>query len=194
MTVIHKQKQNTNKVQAWSSLVFDCCLSFIYPSGAPPWDSRPALILKLKDPNPNPGVVISVLATIGELAQVALWTLGQQVASTGYVVEPYRKYPSLLEVLLNFLKTEQNQGIRREAIRVLGQLGALDPYKHKVNIGMIDQSCDASAVSLFPSPARIQFLFQQMGMVVCFVKIHIQPYMDDIFTLIRPEMGTSKPK
>lgn len=48
------------------------------------------------------------------LHQVALWTLGQQVASTGYVVEPYRKYPSLLEVLLNFLKTEQNQGIRRE--------------------------------------------------------------------------------
>ncbi|KTF87850.1 hypothetical protein cypCar_00037849 [Cyprinus carpio] len=30
-----------------------------------------------------------------------------------------------------------------------------------------------------------EFLFQQMGMVVCFVKIHIQPYMDDIFTLIR---------
>lgn len=24
-----------------------------------------------------------------------------------------------------------------------------------------------------------------MGMVVCFVKIHIRPYMDDIFTLIR---------
>ncbi|KAJ4934007.1 hypothetical protein JOQ06_006815 [Pogonophryne albipinna] len=46
--------------------------------------------------------------------RLALWTLGQQVASTGYVVEPYRKYPSLLEVLLNFLKTEQNQGIRRE--------------------------------------------------------------------------------
>lgn len=36
------------------------------------------------------------------------------VASTGYVVEPYRKYPTLLEVLLNFLKTEQNQGTRRE--------------------------------------------------------------------------------
>jgi len=45
---------------------------------------------------------------------VALWTLGQLVASTGYVVEPYRKYPTLLEVLLNFLKTEQNQGTRRE--------------------------------------------------------------------------------
>ena len=31
-----------------------------------------------------------------------------------YVVEPYRKYPNLLEVLLNFLKTEQAPGIRRE--------------------------------------------------------------------------------
>lgn len=151
-----------------------------------------------------------------------MWTLGQLVASTGYVVEPYRKYPTLLEVLLNFLKTEQNQGTRREvgsmgtwsletslserrekavewtgsasfsmllvwlaagddwglrnmkgvsvqpvitrwcdkhcvsplsdqAIRVLGLLGALDPYKHKVNIGMIDQSRDASAVSLSES-------------------------------------------
>ncbi|CAM4714382.1 unnamed protein product [Leuciscus chuanchicus] len=268
-----------------------------------------ALILKLKDPDPNPAVVISVLATIGELAQVsglemrkwmdelfpiimdmlqdssslakrqvALWTLGQQVASTGYVVEPYRKYPSLLEVLLNFLKTEQNQGIRREAIRVLGLLGALDPYKHKVNIGMIDQSRDASAVSLseskssqdsadystsemlvnmgnlpldefYPAVAIVtlmrilrdpslsnhhtmvvqavtfifkslglkcvqflpqvmptflnvirvcdasirEFLFQQMGMVVCFVKIHIRPYMDDIFTLIREYWTPNNP-
>ena len=31
-----------------------------------------------------------------------------------YVVEPYRKYPNLLEVLLNFLKTEQAPGIRRK--------------------------------------------------------------------------------
>ncbi|XP_059807691.1 serine/threonine-protein kinase mTOR isoform X1 [Hypanus sabinus] len=260
-----------------------------------------ALILKLKDHDPNPGVIVSVLATIGELAQVsglemrkwmdelfpiimdmlqdssslakrqvALWTLGQQVACTGYVVEPYRKYPSLLEVLLNFLKTEQNQGIRREAIRVLGLLGALDPYKHKVNIGMIDQSRDASAVSLseskssqdsadystsemlvnmgnlpldefYPAVAIVtlmrilrdtslsnhhtmvvqavtfifkslglkcvqflpqvmptflnvirvcdantrEFLFQQLGMLVSFVKIHIRPYMDDIFALIK---------
>lgn len=34
---------------------------------------------------------------------------------------------------------------------MLGLLGALDPYKHKVNIGMIDQSRDASAVSLSES-------------------------------------------
>ncbi|MGH0162634.1 UNVERIFIED_CONTAM: hypothetical protein FKN15_004387 [Acipenser sinensis] len=192
-----------------------------------------ALILKLKDPDPNPGVVISVLATIGELAQ---------------------------------------------AIRVLGLLGALDPYKHKVNIGMIDQSRDASAVSLseskssqdsadystsemlvnmgnlpldefYPAVAIVtlmrilrdpslsnhhtmvvqavtfifkslglkcvqflpqvmptflnvirvcdanirEFLFQQLGMLVCFVKIHIRPYMDDIFTLIREYWTPNNP-
>lgn len=57
--------------------------------------------------------------------QVALWTLGQLVASTGYVVEPYRKYPTLLEVLLNFLKTEQNQGTRRE----VGSLSRFSLYQ-----------------------------------------------------------------
>jgi len=46
--------------------------------------------------------------------QVALWTLAQLIESTGYVVEPYKKYPKLLEVLLDFLKTEQAPGIRRE--------------------------------------------------------------------------------
>ena len=53
--------------------------------------------------------------------QVALWTLGQLVESTGYVVEPYKKYPQLLDVLLNFLKTEQAHSIRREAIKVIGE-------------------------------------------------------------------------
>lgn len=44
-----------------------------------------------------------------------------------------------------------NAAFLSQAIRVLGLLGALDPYKHKVNIGMIDQSRDASAVSLSES-------------------------------------------
>lgn len=39
--------------------------------------------------------------------EVAVWTLGQLVENTGYVVEPYTKYPHLMELLLNFLKTEQ---------------------------------------------------------------------------------------
>uniref|UniRef100_UPI00358FB62C serine/threonine-protein kinase mTOR-like n=1 Tax=Myxine glutinosa TaxID=7769 RepID=UPI00358FB62C len=268
-----------------------------------------ALIPKLKDPDPNPAVVISVLATIGELAQVsgmemrkwmdelfpiiidtlqdssslakrqvALWTLGQLVASTGSVVVPYRRYPALLDVLINFLKTEQAQGIRREAIRVLGLLGALDPYKHKVNIGMIDQASDATAVSMSDSKTsadagdcstsemlvnmgnqpleefylavavatlvRIlrdpsltahhavvvqaitfifksfglksvpflpqvlpsflsvirccdagnrEFLFQQLGVLVSYVREHIRPYMDEIFALIKEYWTPNSP-
>lgn len=53
------------------------------------------------------------------------------------------QYPSLLEVLINFLKTEQQPIIRRETIRVLGLLGALDPYKHKMNLGQIDCQLDS---------------------------------------------------
>ncbi|KAK0063750.1 serine/threonine-protein kinase mTOR-like isoform X1 [Biomphalaria pfeifferi] len=129
------------------------------------------LIPKLKEPDQNPAVTISVLQAIGEQAQVsgpdisqwmdqllpiildmlqdssslqkrevALWTLGQLVESTGSVVEPYSKYPNLLDVLLNFLKTEQSISIRREVIRVLGLLGALDPHKHKMNLGVISDS------------------------------------------------------
>ncbi|XP_035824600.1 serine/threonine-protein kinase mTOR isoform X2 [Aplysia californica] len=76
--------------------------------------------------------------------EVALWTLGQLVESTGSVVEPYSKYPTLLDVLLNFLKTEQSHSIRREVIRVLGLLGALDPHKHRTNLAAIKES-EASA-------------------------------------------------
>lgn len=77
-------------------------------------------------------------ASSPEKRGVALWVLGELVSATGYVVKPYNEYPILLDVLLNFLKTEQQPIIRREAIRVLGLLGALDPYKHKMNLGQID--------------------------------------------------------
>lgn len=131
------------------------------------------LVPKLKESDPNPGVVLAVLRAIGDLAEVngaemqqwmselssillemlvdasspekrgvALWVFGQLVGSTGHVVKPYIQYPSLLDVLINFLKTEQQPIIRREAIRVLGQLGALDPYKHKMNLGQIDCQLD----------------------------------------------------
>ncbi|KAK6628142.1 hypothetical protein RUM43_001953 [Polyplax serrata] len=69
---------------------------------------------------------------------VALWCLGQLVGAAGLVVTPYQNYPTLLDVLINFLKTEQQPAIRRETIRVLGLLGALDPYRHKLNQGQID--------------------------------------------------------
>ncbi|XP_065362288.1 serine/threonine-protein kinase mTor [Calliphora vicina] len=79
---------------------------------------------------------------------VALWTLGQLISATGRVVTPYHKYPVLIDILINFLKTEQRRSIRRETIRVLGLLGAMDPYKHKMNKGLIDSQNDSVLISL----------------------------------------------
>lgn len=62
----------------------------------------------------------------------ALKTLGQLASNTGFVIEPYAKYPALLSILINILKTEQNATIRRETVKLMGILGALDPYRHKV--------------------------------------------------------------
>ncbi|CAH2267767.1 jg15184 [Pararge aegeria aegeria] len=73
-----------------------------------------------------------------EKKSVALWSFGQIIGAIGYVVTPYMSYPNLMDMLLNFLKTEQHPVDRRETIRVLGLLGALDPYKHRVNQGLID--------------------------------------------------------
>lgn len=36
------------------------------------------------------------------------------------------------------LRTEQRPQIRKQTISLLGLLGALDPYKHKINLGQID--------------------------------------------------------
>jgi FKBP12-rapamycin complex-associated protein len=47
-------------------------------------------------------------------------------------VEPYQKYPELLDILLHIVMTEKAKGVRREVIKVLGILGAIDPYRHKL--------------------------------------------------------------
>ncbi|KPJ18652.1 Serine/threonine-protein kinase mTOR [Papilio machaon] len=145
------------------------------------------LVPKLKESDSNPGVVISVLKAIGDLADVhgdssglkkclpellsillellsdasatdkrsvALWAFGQLISATGYVVTPYTEYPNLMDVLLNFLKTEQQPKDRRETIRVLGLLGALDPYKHKLTRGLIDGQPDSSLVPVADSKAE----------------------------------------
>lgn len=61
----------------------------------------------------------------------ALKTLGQLSGSTGYVIQPLLDYPQLLGIIINILKSESSPAIRRETVRLLGILGALDPYKHK---------------------------------------------------------------
>lgn len=61
----------------------------------------------------------------------ALRTLGQLASSSGYVIDPYLEFPQLLGVLIDILRTEQNVSTRRETVRLMGILGALDPYKYR---------------------------------------------------------------
>ncbi|CAG8530152.1 16586_t:CDS:10 [Funneliformis mosseae] len=70
----------------------------------------------------------------------ALKTLGQLTSNTGFVIEPYQKYPQLLSIMINILKTEQSTSIRRETVKLIGILGALDPYRHKITIGSSEDS------------------------------------------------------
>ncbi|KAJ3106200.1 phosphatidylinositol kinase- protein kinase tor1 [Phlyctochytrium planicorne] len=64
--------------------------------------------------------------------EAALRTLGQLASNTGVVIEPYIKYTNLLNLLIGILKSEQSPVLRREAVKVIGTLGALDPYRHKL--------------------------------------------------------------
>lgn len=64
----------------------------------------------------------------------ALHTLGQLASNSGYVIKPYTDFPHLLDLLINVIKTEQQGSLRKETIKLMGKLGALDPYKHQVCI------------------------------------------------------------
>ena len=120
-------------------------------------------VLQSKANDLNPTVAANVLMCLGELSCVggedvlpsvpqlmevvmaklvdpslakrdaALHTLGQVCSSTGYVVQPLVDHPQLLQILSRILRTEPTQSVRREVIKVLGILGALDPYRRKVS-------------------------------------------------------------
>ncbi|KAK0644594.1 armadillo-type protein [Cercophora newfieldiana] len=62
----------------------------------------------------------------------ALHTLGQLASNAGYVIKPYLEYPELLEILQSIVRGEPQHGsLRQETIKLMGILGALDPYKYQ---------------------------------------------------------------
>ncbi|KAF8064841.1 phosphatidylinositol 3-kinase [Lyophyllum atratum] len=87
--------------------------------------------------------------------EAALHTLGQVCSSTGYIITPILDHPQLLEVLGRMLRTEVSQSVRREVVKVLGIIGARDPYTHTigreadptpaVNLVPINQDADPPA-------------------------------------------------
>lgn len=64
--------------------------------------------------------------------RTSLRTLGQIAGSTGYVIRPYLDYPKLLTQATDVLPATKRApwSLRREVIRTLGILGALDPDRY----------------------------------------------------------------
>jgi len=61
----------------------------------------------------------------------SLRTLGELASNSGYVIQPYTDFPNLFELFIGILKSEQSTQTRRETVKVMGILGALDPYKYQ---------------------------------------------------------------
>ena len=80
-------------------------------------------------------IVIENLQDLGSDSKrfAALRALGQLATNAGYVIEPYREYPELLTILVNIVKMEPEGDLRRETVKLMGILGALDPDEHQVS-------------------------------------------------------------
>lgn len=89
----------------------------------------------------------------------ALKALGQIASSSGYVIQPLLEYPQLLGMLVNILKLESSPHIRRETVRLLGILGALDPYKHRE----VEQTSQTSTAEQNAPPVDIGLLMLGMS-------------------------------
>ena len=78
--------------------------------------------------------VCTVISTLLAVFSCPRAAHAQVVESTGLVMSPYLEYPQLLSVLLRMLNEgEGSQHVRREVLKVLGIIGALDPHTHKTN-------------------------------------------------------------
>lgn len=89
----------------------------------------------------------------------ALKALGQIASSSGYVIQPLLDYPQLLGMLVGILKLETSPNIRRETVRLLGILGALDPYKHRE----VEQTSQKIPAEQNAPPVDIALLMQGMS-------------------------------
>lgn len=97
-----------------------------------------------------PTIMPTIVEALQDLSSLrkrdaALHTLGQLASNSGYVIKPYMDFPQLLDLLVNIIKTEQQGALRKETIKLMGMLGALDPYKHQVYLPTRSIPCFRSA-------------------------------------------------
>ena len=108
--------------------------------------------------------------------EVALRTLRHLVAYSGCVIDPFVQYPTLLELLLHIIKTDQVPTVRQEAIRVLGTIGALDPFVHKMKQLQRKDLQDMGALTA-PDP-------EQSGSVIPVSEVSMSPSADEYYPTV----------
>ncbi|KAH7139276.1 armadillo-type protein [Dendryphion nanum] len=87
----------------------------------------------------------------------ALRALGQLATNSGYVMEPYRDYPELMNILMTIVKAEPEGDLRRETIRLMGTLGALDPDEYQK---IIEQSPDSHLIAESQAVTDVSLIMQ----------------------------------
>ncbi|KAF2473283.1 uncharacterized protein BDR25DRAFT_257609 [Lindgomyces ingoldianus] len=87
----------------------------------------------------------------------ALRALGQLATNAGYVIQPYRDYPELMNILMNIVKTESEGDLRRETVKLMGTLGALDPDEYQK---IMEQSPDKHLVAESQAVTDVSLIMQ----------------------------------
>ena len=96
-------------------------------------------------------IIVGMLeeSTPAHKREIVVRTLGQVVASTGLVIEPYSKFPNLLKLLLDLLVTDPEQSVRKEvSISVITGVSNL-------------QRCDRSILKVYGT-AKFEHSLQRM--------------------------------
>lgn len=89
----------------------------------------------------------------------ALRALGQLATNAGYVIEPYREYPELMNILMNIVKAEPEGELRRETVRLMGTLGALDPDEYQK---IVEQAPDKQLIAESQAVTDVSLIMQGM--------------------------------
>ncbi|KAF2204804.1 hypothetical protein GQ43DRAFT_387121 [Delitschia confertaspora ATCC 74209] len=104
-------------------------------------------------------IILDFLQDLGTETKrfAALRALGQLATNSGYVIEPYREYPELLNILVNIVKSEPEGELRRETVKLMGTLGALDPDEHQK---IMEQSPDTNLVAESQAVTDVSLIMQ----------------------------------
>jgi len=86
----------------------------------------------------------------------ALNALRKVITGAGFVILPYYVYPNLFSILKNLMKMDLHIKIRKETLRLMGAIGALDPHLFKK---IRNKSENTKAISLINNHFKHQLHF-----------------------------------